>query len=274
MSRSDYQFAGPPEALQRLRGRFIGSLFGFLAVGIVTIAIFNSGIRDAEVVWSALLLILGALLFATVRSFRDIATQFPEARDPEYYDQKTLPPLRERHDIKSPARIMVQARRFEGGLNALIGIIPVVVIMLVGFVLHDGMNPWWLIAAVILSVAWIGVLFMLGSVSIGLGEKAYIRVDDRGVRFPLFVLCHHTAKDAKRDGRNHLLVKWKHIVSWTVRAGDSEDPAVYQIVVTRKDKQRTWQIERSLLRGKEHDLLDAVRSIGQVPIILRDSAQY
>lgn len=274
MSRSDYQFDGPPEALQRLRGRFIGFLFGFVAVGIVTIVIFNSGIRDAEIVWSVLLLILGALLFATIRSFRDIATQFPEARDPDYYDQKTLAPLGERADIESPARIMVQARRFEGGLNALIGIIPIVVVMLVGFVLHDGKSPWWLLGAVVLSVVWVGVLFVLGNVSIGLGEKAYIRIDERGVRFPLFVLCHHTAKDAKRDGRNHLLVKWKDIVSWTVRAGDSEDPAVYQIVVTRKDKQRTWQVERSLLRGKEHDLLDAVRGIGQIPIILRDSAQY
>lgn len=274
MGRADYRFTGPPEALSKLRSRFLAFSFGFVFLGIVFLAFFSSGVRAGAPVWLVLLVPLAALLFGAIHSFRTIRHRFPEARDPEGYDQKTLPPLPEADAPDAPVRIPVRTRKLQANIHPLVAAIPVAILVVVvliwsrvGGVLVPGIGAF-------LAVAWLVVLLKQGRISIGDGELVHIRVDHREIRLPLALLSATSRRAASKDGKKHLAIKWRNIAEWVVEAGGSEDPAVYDIKVRKNGKERTVTVERSLLRGMEYQLLDLARSLGQQPIILKDSADY
>lgn len=101
-----------------------------------------------------------------------------------------------------------------------------------------------------------------------------IVVDGRGLTVPLWALCWRP-RVLKRTGESTLTIEWTNIATWRVRS-DSEGPDTYDIETRRpwyETDKTHWpvlRIDRALMLD-EIELLDAVRSLGQLPIQLETS---
>ena len=222
--------------------------------------------------WLALGALPIGLLAAAFASFQQIREQFPEARDPETYDQKTLPPI----PMQSEERrvIPVRARKLKMGVSPLLAIIPILILVISAMIwLRQGLGFAILLGAIVI-IAWVVVTFLQGGMSMVDGERAEIAVDKNEIRIPSMMLAYNSRRALRGKDKQKLVLKWRNVTSWIVKAGDSDDPAVYEVNVTHKGKKKSYEVLRSLLRGKEHELLDAIRSVGQTPVILKDSADY
>jgi hypothetical protein len=272
MPRADYRFAGPPDALVRLRGRVIGFGVGVLVSGIVAAILVGSGVTAKAWLWLLLGLVPAAFLAAAASSVRQIKQQFPQARDPEAYDQKTLPPMS--GVSHGRCSFEVRGRKLEFGLHPMLAALPVVILIVSSIVWFQKVSGLILVIGGFLVVAWAIALFVQGQISIVDGDRATINLDRNEIRFPPLVLTYPSRRVVRKRGDGHLQLKWREITSWVVKAGDSEDPAIYDIGVVQNGKKRSFEISRSLLRGFEHELLDAVRALGQISITLKDSADH
>ena len=272
MPRSDYRLVGPPDALTQLRGRLIGFGFGFIGTSIIVVIVATSGVGASLWLWTILAALPIALLAAAVVSLQQIRARFPEARDPERYDQKTLPPIPT--DSRERRLIPVRGRKLKIEVSAALAIIPILIFIASAMLwLREAIGLAILLGAIVI-IAWVVVTFVQGGLTIVDGERAEIAVDRNEIRIPR-ILLPYTSRRALRGHGKKLVLKWSDVSSWIVKPGDSEGgPAVYEVHVIDKGKKRTYEIVRSLLRGKEHELLDAIRSVGQTPVILKDSADH
>lgn len=256
----------------QLRGRLIGFGFGFIASGIVAIVFITAGVVAKPWFWVLLSFIPTVLLIAAFRSYRQIAKKFPEARDPEAYDQRTLPPIPGARDGNRVFE--VRGRKLKVDVHPMFGAIPILILVVCALIWFRQANALILVLGASLVAVWAIVLFVQGRLSVNDGERATISVNRNEIRIPKLLLTYPSRRIVRHRGDDYLKLNWRDVTSWVVRAGDSEDPAIYDVRVTQNSRKRCYEIQRSLLRGFEHELLDAVRSIGQVPVILKDAADH
>lgn len=272
MPRSDYRLAGPPDALTDLRGRLIAFGFGFFTTLIIIVIVATSGIRAPLWLWLVLSALPIFLLAGALVSLQQIRGRFPEARDPETYDQKTLPAIAA---TSAERRVFpVRGRKLKMGIAPVLVIIPVLVLIVSAMIwFRQGIGFAILLSAIVV-IAWVVVTFLQGGMSMVDGERAEIAVDKNEIRIPQMMLAYNSRRALRGKNKQKLVLKWRNVTSWTVKAGDSDDPAVYEVNVTEQGRKKSYEVLRSLLRGNEHELLDAIRSVGQTPVILKDSADY